>query len=97
MPIMETGRFSMSVLFAPISAIAALTSLIVDPSIALSGLRRMSSQPIGVMKELKGSLGFPVRGEGGQMAFREGAVYEGSLVGESGGREFIIYFKEGLS
>ena len=97
MPITETGRFSMLVLFALILAIAALTSLIVDPSIALSGLRRMSSQPIGVMKELKGSLGFPVRGEGGQMAFREGAVYEGSLVGESGGREFIIYFKEGLS
>ena len=92
-PITETGRFSMSVLFAPISAIAALTSLIVDPSVALSGLRRMSSQPTGAMKELKGLLGFSVRGEGGQMVFREGAVYEGSLVGESGGHEFIIYLK----
>ena len=51
----------------------------------------MRSHPAGATKELIGSSGFPVRGEGGQMGFREGAEYEGSFVGESGRREFIIY------
>jgi len=36
------------------------------------------------MKELCGSSGFPVRGEGGRMGVREGGEYKGSLVGESG-------------
>ena len=89
MPTTERGRSLTSVVFAQMSVIAALTSLIVDPSVALLGLRSMSSHPAGAMKELSGSLGLPVRGEGGRMGVREGAEYEGSLVGESGGCEPI--------
>ena len=89
-PITVSGRSLTSSLFALMSAIAALTSLIVDPSVALSGLRSMSSHPAGATKELTGSSRFPVSGEGGRMGLREGAVYEGSLVGESGGRVFIV-------
>jgi hypothetical protein len=73
------------------SASAFFTSQIVDPSVDLFGFRKMSSQPAGAMNELNESSGSPVRGEGGRMRLRDGAVYEGSLVGESGGREFINY------
>ena len=86
---MVSGRSLTSVLLVLMSATAALTSLIIDPSVALLGLRSMSPHLAGAMKELSGSLGLPVRGEGGQMGVREGAEYEGSLVGESGGCEPI--------
>jgi hypothetical protein len=90
-PTTVTGRSLTSALLALMSATAALTSLIVDSSVALLGLRSMSSHPAGATKELNGLSRFPVRGEGGRMGLRDGAVYEGSLVGESGGRVFIAY------
>ena len=50
--------------------------------------------PAGATKELSGSSMFLVRGEGGQMELRDGAEYEGSLVGELGGHEFITELNE---
>jgi hypothetical protein len=78
-------------MFALILVSATLTSLMVEPCVALFGLRRMSSHPAGAINEFSGSSRFPVRGDGGRMGLKEGAEYEGSLVGESGGRESIDY------
>jgi len=81
----------MSALLALMSASAFFTILMVDPSVDLFGLRKMSSQPAGATNELSELSGLPVRGEGGQMRLRDGVVYEGSLVRDSGGWEFINY------
>ena len=88
---MVSGRSLTSVLLVLMSATAALTSLIIDPSVALLGLHSMSLHPAGAMKELSG-LRFPVRGEGGGMGLRDGAVYEGSLVGNPAGAYPLIAY-----
>ena len=85
MPTTSSGRFLRSATFALMFVSAVLTSLMVDLSVALFGLRRMSSHPAGATNELSGSSRFPVSGEGGRMGVKDGAEYEGSLVGESGG------------
>jgi hypothetical protein len=51
----------------------ALTSLMVEPLVALFGLRGISSHPAGATNELSGSLRFPVRGKGGRMRFKDRA------------------------
>src|ERR1700677_4704541 len=69
----SSRRSLTSALFVMMSVSAALTSLMVEPLVPLLGLRRISSHPAGAMKELRESLGFPVRGEGGRIGFRDGA------------------------
>ena len=72
-PTTSSGRSLTSALLVMMSVSAALASLMVEPLIPLLGLRRISSHLAGATKELRGSSGFPVRGEGGRIGFSNGA------------------------
>ena len=89
MPTTSSGRSLILATFALILVTASLMSLMVDPSAALFGLQRMSLHLAGVTNEFYGSSRFPVSGEGGRIGLKDRAEYEGSLVGESGGCDFI--------
>ena len=69
---------------------AFLTSLKVEMSCDMVGFCRISSHPAGAMMALARLPGSSESGDGGQIRDIEGGAYAGSLIGESGGRVFMI-------